>query len=230
MLLLSLSIAEFNVGYCGKAIALMKQCIDVDAYNSAKKHRKLAFYYFAAGNLKAGEETTKIGIDICNEKISNPRLSDYLAEVYKRERALLLSKLLEAKGKYKKAEPYRRIAVKIFDKQFKTKNRKGYFTFKRKLAMNLAAQGRFVEAEIELREVLTEAIGLTGKTSIETARIWMNYPPPVELHDYRYLGDDFRERERITKITKNWVARLKKKPVLERNALLSAMNSLNEMD
>jgi hypothetical protein len=58
----------------------------------------------------------------------------------------------------------------------------------------------------------------------------MNYPPPVELHDYRYLGDNFRERERITKITKNWVARLKKKPVLERNALLSAMNSLNEMD
>ncbi|MBW2252945.1 MAG: DNA adenine methylase [Deltaproteobacteria bacterium] len=63
-----------------------------------------------------------------------------------------------------------------------------------------------------------------------TEWIWMNYPPPVELHDYRYLGDNFRERERITKITKNWMARLKKKPVLERKALLSAMNSLNEMD
>jgi DNA adenine methylase len=58
----------------------------------------------------------------------------------------------------------------------------------------------------------------------------MNYPLFVELHVYRYLGDDFRERERITKITNNWVAKLKKKPVLERNALLSAMNSLNEMD
>ena len=63
-----------------------------------------------------------------------------------------------------------------------------------------------------------------------TEWIWMNYPPPVGLHDYRYLGDNFRERERITKRTKNWVARLKKMPVLERNALLSAMSSLNEMN
>ena len=61
-----------------------------------------------------------------------------------------------------------------------------------------------------------------------TEWIWMNYPPPVELHDYRYLGDNFRERERITKRTKNWVARLKKMPALERNALLSAMSSFNE--
>jgi hypothetical protein len=56
----------------------------------------------------------------------------------------------------------------------------------------------------------------------------MNYPPPIELHDYRYLGDNFRERERITKRTKRWVARLKKMPVLERKALLSAISSLNE--
>jgi len=63
-----------------------------------------------------------------------------------------------------------------------------------------------------------------------TEWIWMNYPSPVELHDYRYLGDDFRERERISKRTKRWVARLKKMPVLERRALLSAISSLNEMN
>jgi len=65
---------------------------------------------------------------------------------------------------------------------------------------------------------------------VATEWIWMNYPPPVELHDYGYLGDNFRERERITKRTKNWVTRLKKMPALERNALLSAISSLNEMD
>lgn len=27
--------------------------------------------------------------------------------------------------------------------------------------------------------------------------LWMNYPEPVALHDYRYLGKNFRERERI---------------------------------
>lgn len=28
-------------------------------------------------------------------------------------------------------------------------------------------------------------------------RVWMNYPEPLELHDYKFLGRNFRERERI---------------------------------
>lgn len=62
-----------------------------------------------------------------------------------------------------------------------------------------------------------------------TEWIWMNYPiPPVELHDYRYLGDNFRERERIKLRSKYWLARLKKMPVLERNALFSDISSVFE--
>jgi CHAT domain-containing protein len=174
-LLLSLSIAEANVGNFEKAIALMKQSIAVDAYNPAAKHRVLANNYLWAGNLKAGEEIAEIGIDICNRKIINPRLSDYLTEVYKREKATFQSELLEIRGKYKEAEPHRRVALKLFDKHFRVENRKGYFIFKRKLAMNLANQGRLVEAEIELREVLKEAVGMSGKTSIETARTLLNF-------------------------------------------------------
>jgi len=54
--------------------------------------------------------------------------------------------------------------------------------------------------------------------------LWMNYPPPLELHDYRYLGDNSKERERIKLKTARWVSGLKKMPTLERNALLSAIN------
>lgn len=62
-----------------------------------------------------------------------------------------------------------------------------------------------------------------------TEWIWMNYPiPPVELHDYRYLGDNFRERERIKLRSKYWLARLRKMPVLERNALFSDIRSVFE--
>lgn len=56
--------------------------------------------------------------------------------------------------------------------------------------------------------------------------IWMNYPPPKELHDYRYLGNSFREREHIKKKSKRWVARLKSMPVLERQSLLHAIQSV----
>ena len=54
--------------------------------------------------------------------------------------------------------------------------------------------------------------------------VWMNYSPPEKLHDYRYLGNTFRERERIKRKSKRWVAKLKLMPVLERQALLSAIH------
>jgi site-specific DNA-adenine methylase len=56
--------------------------------------------------------------------------------------------------------------------------------------------------------------------------IWMNYPSPVKLHDYRYLGDNYRERERIKLVSKRWLDRLKRMPILEREALLNALMSL----
>jgi site-specific DNA-adenine methylase len=59
-----------------------------------------------------------------------------------------------------------------------------------------------------------------------TEWVWMNYSAPVALHDYRYLGNNFRERERIKKMSKNWVSRLLIMPVLERQALLYAIESV----
>jgi hypothetical protein len=56
----------------------------------------------------------------------------------------------------------------------------------------------------------------------------MNYPPPSQLHDYRFLGDNFRQRERLKKKKENWVSRLKSMPVLERQALLFAIESMKE--
>ncbi len=40
----------------------------------------------------------------------------------------------------------------------------------------------------------------------------------IALHDYRYLGEDFRERERIKRKKQRWVNRLQTMPVLERQA------------
>ena len=56
-----------------------------------------------------------------------------------------------------------------------------------------------------------------------TEYLWFNYPPPIELHDYRYLGDNFRERERIKRKKLRWTERLNYIPILERQALLAAM-------
>ena len=53
--------------------------------------------------------------------------------------------------------------------------------------------------------------------------LWMNYPEPLELHDYRYLGDNFRQRERLKRIRTRWLARLDRMDSLERYALLSSI-------
>lgn len=63
-----------------------------------------------------------------------------------------------------------------------------------------------------------------GNPTLEA--IWMNFPTPLELHDYRYLGRGFRDRERIKRKRERWKTKLLLMPVLERDALVSAMNEL----
>lgn len=61
----------------------------------------------------------------------------------------------------------------------------------------------------------------SGAQAIES--VWMNYAEPKELHDYRYLGDSFRERERIRRRIDRWKEKLEGLPPLERNALIYAL-------
>jgi DNA adenine methylase len=57
-----------------------------------------------------------------------------------------------------------------------------------------------------------------------TEWLWSNFPEPVALHDYRHLGASFRERERIKRKKQRWTARLHRLPMLERQALLAAID------
>lgn len=54
--------------------------------------------------------------------------------------------------------------------------------------------------------------------------VWMNYPEPAALHDYRYLGEDYHDRCRIQRKIKRNIAKLAAMPVLERAAVLDAIS------
>lgn len=56
--------------------------------------------------------------------------------------------------------------------------------------------------------------------------LWCNFPEPEELHDYRYVGRDYRERERIRRRCSRWVTMLQGMTMLERRALLSTVHEL----
>lgn len=64
---------------------------------------------------------------------------------------------------------------------------------------------------------------MTRGGRVATEWLWFNFPAPVALHDYRYLGRGFRERERIKRKKLRWVDRLRSMPVLEKRALLAAI-------
>lgn len=73
----------------------------------------------------------------------------------------------------------------------------------------------------EWNKAYYQAVNRAGRSVTETC--WFNFPKPTELHDWRYLGRNFRERERINRRRKRWIARLERMPVLERQALLAAL-------
>lgn len=56
-----------------------------------------------------------------------------------------------------------------------------------------------------------------------TEVLWLNYPPPTELHDYRYVGRDKRERERIRRKVLTWVRGIRRLPGHEGGAILDAL-------
>lgn len=71
------------------------------------------------------------------------------------------------------------------------------------------------------RLVTFEAVTRGG--SIRTEHLWCNYPDPVELHDYRWLGKDHRERQDLNRMRRRWVSKLEGMAPIKRHALFAAL-------
>jgi site-specific DNA-adenine methylase len=54
-------------------------------------------------------------------------------------------------------------------------------------------------------------------------RAWFNFPPPAELHDCRYAGEDYRERERIKRKRDRWTRRFIAMGSAERQVVYEAL-------
>ncbi len=72
------------------------------------------------------------------------------------------------------------------------------------------------------RKISWQAITRGG--TLATECLWMNYQEPVELHDYSYLGENRTERQRIKRKIERWENKLAGMAVLERQALMAAID------
>lgn len=79
----------------------------------------------------------------------------------------------------------------------------------------------YAEELKDWRVVSYQAMTRAGRMATEF--VWCNFPEPMELHDYRYLGRGFRERERIKRKKKRWIDKLMRMPSVERYAILAAI-------
>lgn len=68
-----------------------------------------------------------------------------------------------------------------------------------------------------------EFIAYTRQHQKRTEVLWFNYEPPEVLHDHQHVGGDYRDRWRIEKRRRRWVARMKRLAPLERSALYVAL-------
>lgn len=60
---------------------------------------------------------------------------------------------------------------------------------------------------------------------LRTEQVWCNYPQPEELHDYRQVGTNKRQRERIRRRCRNWRRSIERMGVQERGAVLAALQA-----
>jgi tetratricopeptide (TPR) repeat protein len=155
---------EGHLGNLSRGIALAKK--DLNLHKHPGTYMRLASLYFNTGDYKAGQKAAKTSIRLLNERIRRGKVG---WPVIKRD--LMKAKLLEAKGLFAEAERYRRSALKNMEKYGTMYDRpKNYIYGRSRLAQNLAKQGRPIEAELEARKALEQALGFAGRESAITAR------------------------------------------------------------
>lgn len=74
-----------------------------------------------------------------------------------------------------------------------------------------------------LKDWRTVEIPTMTRGGKRTEVVWCNFDPPELLHDSRFAGADYRERENIKRRNKRWAAKFQKMSRRERQAVAAAL-------
>jgi site-specific DNA-adenine methylase len=75
----------------------------------------------------------------------------------------------------------------------------------------------------ELKDWRLKKYQSMSRNGLREEWLFMNYDVPRELHDYSYLGHNYRERERISRKVKRNVSKILNLPILERKAIIKEL-------
>ncbi len=66
-----------------------------------------------------------------------------------------------------------------------------------------------------------------GRTLTEC--LWCNFPQPTLLHDWRFAGQNFRQRTSLKRLERRWHAKLDRMPPLQRGYLLDSIRQRQDV-
>ncbi len=170
-LLTNAGVAEVRLGNFKKGQEYFKEGITV--YPDVSLYHLLASSLFMSGDFKEGIKTVNEGLAFCKKFEQNNRLkidARGRSARYFANKNRLKGLFYEYSGKYKQAEPYWRDFIRYMEFS-KDKKPAIYILSRYHLTNNLKLQGRFLEAEAQIRETLKLSIGLSGKYSNITATV-----------------------------------------------------------
>ena len=104
--------------------------------------------------------------------------------------------------------PSTRKKSKIYKYEFDVEHHKALLVLLKRLDANVILSGYWSELyEKELADWTLVQFTVQTHHGSAIESIWMNYPTPHELHDYRFIGNTFGERQRIKRKLARWKSR-----------------------
>jgi CHAT domain-containing protein len=170
-LLRSLAWAEASAGNYLKGVRIMEKAVDV--LPSPVALRSLVRLYVVAGNFDAAEKAYMRGKRLIGQIIDRSRnMPPAKRAKLEIEEARMEREILEAQGRWGKAEPWLRKYIDLFEKSGGEAANPSYLPLqKAELARNLMKQGRLPEAEVVAREALLRSLSILGRDNATTADV-----------------------------------------------------------
>ena len=163
-MLIELALAEVRVNSFKAGIESAERALKIFPEWAGMNSLLVNFYAFC-GDLESAERRKDRAMNIMFKWPDTPG-SNFWKQWHT---AKMKAAILEARGQYEEAEPLRRRTLRLATApRIKSQYPKNTVVRRRFLAINLGAQGRLVEAEVEARQALLESISLLGSRSLET--------------------------------------------------------------
>ena len=174
-LLYNLGTVEMSAGNFQRAVDLLEQSIELK--DTMGTYAQLTDAYIKIGDMETAEQLSHKGYDLYVQKTTkqNRKKQTEGSVLNANAREVNMSRIrysvLEAQGKYGEAEQYLRKTLDLSHSQsVKERKPRNTINTRMQLSQNLTRQHRLLEAEIEARQAVNEALGFGGVESDLTAR------------------------------------------------------------